>query len=344
MPKVDWANKKVLVCGGAGLIGSHVAKELVGRGAFVTVVDNLSSGSQQNIRGIACTFVPADLRIPKACVSLMEDVDYAFQFAANMGGIGFITSVGLDVMADSALININMARAYLGSNAKGMVYSSSACAYPIHLQEGADVTALKESDAYPANPDAFYGWEKVFAEKLYEAAAKDYGKEVMLAEFGKMWDVSIRIARFHNVFGGIYTGFDEKRGKAPCHLILKVLDCPDGGEIEVWGDGKATRSFLYIDDCVEGVLKLMESEYPHPVNIGSDRLVTVDELANIIIGISGKKIGLRHDLTKPEGVKGRNADLTLVKAVLGWEPKVSLDEGLAKTYEWAKEHRGELEL
>jgi nucleoside-diphosphate-sugar epimerase len=199
---------------------------------------------------------------------------------------------------------------------------------------------LKESDAWPAQPDAFYGIEKLFTEKVCEAANRDYGKR----ELKDTMDAGIRVARFHNVFGEVFTAFDKEKGKAPCHLIWKVMNCPDGGEIEVWGDGKATRSFLYIDDCIDGILKLINSDYPYPVNIGSDRLVTVDELANIIIGISGKKIGLRHDLTKPQGVRGRNASLDLVKEVLGWQPKISLEEGLRRTYQWAEKNRDILEV
>jgi len=327
-----WHGKKVLVAGGAGLIGSHMARALSGKGARVCVADNLSSGSLKNIQDFEdnVDIQVVDLREESNCMKLTKDIDYVFQFAANMGGIGYITQIGADIMRDSSLININMLHASHLNKVKGYFYSSSACVYPEYLQKSAEVTPLKEEDAIPAEPDQFYGWEKLFTEKLCEGYQKDYG-------------MNIRLARFHNVLGEVYTAFDKFKAKAPCHIILKVLNCPDGGEIEIWGDGKQTRSFLYIDDCIEGVLKLMEGDYEKPINIGSDRLVTIDELAKIIIDISGKKISIKHDLTKPQGVRGRNADLTLIKKVLNWEPKVSLEEALKRTYDWAKERMTELE-
>lgn len=326
-----WHDKKVLVTGGAGLIGSHLARTLLGKGARVCIADNLSSGSLKNIEDIQdkVDVQVVDLREESNCMKLTKDMDYVFQLAANMGGIGYITSVGADIMRDNILINANMLQASLENKVEGYFYSSSACVYPEYLQKGADVTPLKEEDAIPADPDQFYGWEKILAEKLCEAYQKDYG-------------MNIRIARLHNVFGEVYTAFDNQKGKAPCHLILKALRYPEQ-DFVIWGDGKQTRSFLYIDDCLEGVLKLMESDYTKPVNIGSDRLVTIDELAEIIIKISGKEISIKHDLSKPQGVRGRNADLTLVKSVLGWEPKISLEEGLRRTYQWAKERVTELE-
>jgi nucleoside-diphosphate-sugar epimerase len=327
---IEWSNQKVLICGGAGMIGSHLAKTLAGMGSNVTIADNLSSASQKNIEGIAASFRRYDLRDKDRCKEVVRGQDYIFQLAANMGGIGYITSVGADIMYDSAQINLNMLDAYRNSDAKGYFYSSSACVYPEYLQTNTEVKPLKETDAYPAMPDQFYGWEKLFSEKVCEAFQKDYG-------------LNIRMARFHNVFGPVYTAFDRKKGKAPCHIIYKVLTSADGAEIEIWGDGKQTRSFLYIDSCVEGVLKLVESDYTKPVNIGSDRLVTIDELTKIIIKISGKEIAIRHDVSKPQGVRGRNADLTLVKSALGWEPKISLEEGLRRTYQWAMERVTELE-
>ncbi len=327
---MDWLNHKVLICGGAGMIGSHLAKTLSEAGSEVTIVDNLSSGSKKNIEGIDAKFILYDLRDINKCKEVVKGQDYIFQLAANMGGIGYITSIGADIMYDSAMINLNMLDAYRGSNARGYFYSSSACIYPEYLQTSADIKPLKEDDAYPAMPDQFYGWEKLFTEKVCEAYQRDY-------------NLNIKVARFHNIFGPAYTAFDEKKAKAPCHITLKIIACPDGGEIDIWGDGKQTRSFLYIDSCIEGILKLMESDYNKPLNIGSDRLVTIDELAGIIIDISGKKINIKHDLSKPQGVRGRNADLTLVKKVLGWKPKIELEEGLKITYQWALEHMKELE-
>ncbi len=328
---INWEKKKILVAGGAGLIGSHIARTLVNKGALVTVADDLSSGSRKNFEDFKSKieFVSADLRKEANCVKLSKGKDYVFQLAANMGGIGYITAVGADIMRDNILINVNMVQSSFENKIKGYFYSSSACVYPEYRQKDSAVTPLKESDAIPADPDQFYGWEKLATEKLCEAYQKDYG-------------MNIRMARFHNVYGEVFTAFDKDKGKAPCHIIMKALRYPEQ-EFVLWGDGKQTRSFLYIDDCVDGVLKLMDSNYMKPVNIGSDRLVTIDELAQIIIKISGKNIEVRHDLSKPQGVRGRNADIALVKKEVGWEPKVSLEEGLKRTYEWAKSRTDELE-
>jgi GDP-D-mannose 3',5'-epimerase len=327
---IKWDKKKVLVGGGAGLIGSHLARTLVKKGAEVFVADNLSSGSPKNIEDIKnkVKFKSSDLRKENNCAELTRDVDYVFQLAANMGGIGYITAVGADIMRDNILINTNMLQAAMSNKVEGYFYSSSACVYPEYRQKDAAVTPLKEADAIPAEPDQFYGWEKLVTEKMCEAYQKDYG-------------MNIRMARFHNVYGEVYTAFDKDKGKAPCHIIMKALRYPEQDFI-LWGDGKQTRSFLYIDDCVEGVLKLMESNYLKPVNVGSDRLVTIDELAQIVINISGKNISIKHDLSKPQGVRGRNADITLVKKEVGWEPKISLEEGMRRTFEWAKVRMNEL--
>jgi len=328
---VDWTNSKVLVAGGAGLIGSHMARTLLKRGARVRVADDLSSGSLNNIKDIKnkIDFHKEDLRDKKNCLKLTKGVDYVFQFAANMGGIGYITSIGADIMRDNILINTNMLQSAHENKVIKYFYSSSACVYPEYLQKDAKVAPLKEDDAYPADPDQFYGWEKIFTEKLCEAYRTDYG-------------MNIKIARFHNIYGEVYTAFDKQKGKAPCHLIMKAIKYPEQDYV-VWGDGKQTRSFLYIDDCIEAVLRLMDSDYTGSINIGSDRMVTIDELAEMTIKISGKKIEIKHDLSKPQGVRGRNADLTLVKKVLNWEPRVSLEEGLKSTYDWAKDRFAELE-
>jgi nucleoside-diphosphate-sugar epimerase len=328
---ITWDKKRVLVAGGAGLIGSHLARNLANKGAKVCVADNLSGGSLKNIEDIKnkVEFISADLRTETNCTKLTKDMDYVFQLAANMGGIGYITAVGADIMRDNILINVNMLQASLKNRVKEYFYSSSACVYPEYRQKDANVTPLKESDATPADPDQFYGWEKLVTEKICEAYQKDYG-------------MNIRMARFHNVYGEVYTAFDKDKGKAPCHIIMKALRYPEE-EFVIWGDGKQTRSFLYIDDCVDGVLKLMESNYTKPVNIGSDRLVTIDELARIVIDTSDKNITVKHDLSRPQGVRGRNADITLVKKEVGWEPQVSLEEGLRRTYEWAKTRIDELE-
>jgi len=244
--------------------------------------------------------------------------------AADMGGIGYITQVGADIMKNNALININMLEASTRNGVKRFFFSSSACVYPEYKQLDPNVTALKEEDAIPAQPDQFYGWEKLFTEKLCEAYKRDKGLDV-------------RVARFHNIYGpyGVYEGGREK---APAALCRKVALARDGDEIEIWGDGKQTRSFCYIDDCVEGIWRLMNSDYDQPLNIGSDELVTIEDLAKMIIEISGKKLRLKYDLSKPQGVRGRNSDNTKIKQVLGWAPSTPLRVGIERTYRWIEQH------
>ena len=261
-----------------------------------------------------------DLRIPENCLKATEGIDKVYNLAANMGGIGFITSVFADVMHDNVLVNTYMLEASVRNKVKRFLFSSSACVYPNYKQTKPNVEGIKEEDVYPADPNEAYGWEKLFTEEMVKAYQKDYGLDV-------------RIARYHNIYGpeGTYKGGREK---APAALCRKVAEASDPGVIEIWGDGEATRSFCYIDDCVRGTAMLMESDYDKPLNIGSDRLVTIDELAGIVIKISGKSITKTYNLSAPEGVRGRNADLSLVKKVLGWEPKVKLEEGLERTYSW----------
>lgn len=310
---------RCLVTGGCGFIGSHLANYLKQKGYWIRVTD---------IKPVNECYLPlkvdevlrVDLRNFENCLKVTKGIDYVYNLAANMGGIGYITQVGADIMRDNVLINTNMLEACRQNNVKRIFFSSSACIYPTYRQEEPNVEPLKEEHAVPANPDNYYGWEKLFTEKLMEAYNRDYGLE-------------IRIARLHNIYGpyGTYKGGKEK---APASLCRKVAEAKDGSHIIVWGDGKQTRSFLYIEDCVRAIDMLMESNFDKPLNIGSDRLVTIDELAEIIIKISGKNLTIKHDLTKPQGVRGRNADLSLIKKVLGWEPKVSLEEGLEKTYRW----------
>ena len=312
--------ERILVTGGGGFIGSHMARYLHSQGHFVRVAD---IKFDDYIQEKYCSErLQLDLRKLENCLKATQGVDKVYNFAANMGGIGFITSVSADVMHDNVLINTHMLEASVQNNVKRFLFSSSACIYPNFKQTKPDVEGLKEEDAYPADPNEAYGWEKLFTEEMLKAYQGDY-------------QLDVRIARYHNIYGpeGTYKGGREK---APAALCRKVAEAADFGTITIWGDGTATRSYCHIDDCIRGTVMLMESEYDKPINIGSDRLVSVDELADIIIAISGKKISKTHDLTAPEGVKGRNADLTLVKKVLGWEPQVSLEDGLEKTYRWIK--------
>ena len=314
-------NKRILVTGAGGFIASHTALELYRQGNFVRAVDTKWGNYIQE--AYSNEKITLDLRDKDNCLQATKDIDLVFNFAANMGGIGFITEVGADVMHDNVLINCYMAESCIENKIERLFFSSSACIYPTYKQEEPEVKALGEEDAYPADPDNFYGWEKIFTEKLLEACKKDYGLEV-------------RIARYHNIYGpqGTYKGGREK---SPAALSRKIAQASNPGEIEIWGDGKQTRSFCYIDDCIQGTLKLMESDYNKPLNIGSDRLVTIDELADIIIRISGKKISKKYNLGAPQGVRGRNADLTLCKRVLHWQPEISLEDGLRRTYEWIKQ-------
>jgi GDP-D-mannose 3',5'-epimerase len=310
--------ERILITGGNGFVGSHLATYLLQRGDFVRVVD---VNPNEYMKGKYCSEdLRLDLRNWKNCVAVTKGIDKIYNLAANMGGIGFITEVGAEVMHDNILINTYMLEASRRNKVKRYFFSSSACVYPTFRQTDPDVEGLREEDAYPADPDNFYGWEKLLTEKMCEAYHRDYGLEV-------------RIARYHNIYGpeGTYKGGREK---SPAALCRKVAEASNPGEILVWGDGKQTRSYCYIDDCVRGTVKLMESDYDKPMNIGSERLVTIDELADMITKISGKVITKSYDLNAPQGVRGRNADIRLARKVLEWEPKVSLEEGLAKTYKW----------
>lgn len=310
--------EKTLITGGNGFIGSHLAKHLIQKGDFVRVVD--VNPNEYMTEKYCSEDLRLDLRELKNCLTATKGIGKVYNLAANMGGIGFITEVGAEVMHDNILINTCMLEASRRNKVKRYFYSSSACIYPTYRQTDPNVKGLREEDAYPADPDNFYGWEKLLTEKMCEAYQRDYG-------------FNVHIARYHNIYGpeGTYKGGREK---SPAALCRKVAEASNPGEITIWGDGKQTRSYCYVDDCVRGTVALMESDYDKPLNIGSERLVTIEELADMIINASGKKIVKRHDLMAPQGVRGRNADITRARKALGWEPKVSLEEGLARTYKW----------
>ena len=310
---------KALVCGAGGFIGSHLARELLEMGHEVRAVDIKWDGYMMH--RYYSEKRTLDLRLLANCRKAVEGVDWVFQLAADMGGIGYITQHAADVMHNNVLINTYMLEAALEAKVKRYLFSSSACVYPNFKQTTPEAVGLKESDAIPADPNEAYGWEKLFTEQMVAGYARDCGLDV-------------RVVRYHNIYGPMGT-YDGGREKAPAALCRKVALAKDNGDIDIWGDGSATRSYCYVQDAVRGTIALMKSDYKEPVNIGSDRLVSVDELADIIIGISGKKLSKSY-IDGPVGVMGRNADLTLVKEVLNWQPWVSLEEGLAKTYAWIK--------
>ncbi|RTZ96622.1 MAG: NAD-dependent dehydratase [Deltaproteobacteria bacterium] len=311
--------KDALVCGAGGFIGSHMVKRLKEEGFWVRGVDLKFPEFSETT---ADDFVLGDLRDPAFCRSVVDrKFDEVYQFAADMGGAGYLFTGenDADVMHNSAMVNLNVLDACRKRNVRRIFYSSSACIYPIFNQMDPDTPNCTEKSAYPAQPDSEYGWEKLFSERLYLSYHRNYRLDV-------------RIARYHNIFGpeGVYQGGKEK---APAAVCRKVALAPDGGKIEIWGDGKQTRSFLYIDECLEGTLRLMRSDWTGPVNIGSDEMVTINQLADLVMDISGKELSKNH-VAGPVGVRGRNSDNRLIFERLGWKPVQPLKAGLQETYQW----------
>lgn len=324
--------KKVIVLGGGGFIGGHLGKKLKEQGAHVRIAD--IKNHEYFIHDEIChEFIKCDLTDPKSVeVVITENCDEVYQLAADMGGAGYIFTGNNDanVMHGSAMINLNVAHECVRKNVKKVFYSSSACMYPEHNQLDPDNPNCEESSAYPANPDSEYGWEKLFSERLFLAYKRNY-------------KLDVKIARFHNIFGpqGTWKGGKEK---APAAMCRKASETDEGSGIEVWGDGLQTRSFLYVSECIEAVLRLMNSEFSGPVNIGSEEMVTINQLAQMAIEISGKNIKInnlggqdfidKYGFNCPTGVRGRNSDNKLYREKIGWEVSMPLKEGMIKTYNW----------
>jgi GDP-D-mannose 3', 5'-epimerase len=307
------------VCGAGGFIGSHMVTRLQQEGFWVRGVDlKFPEFSPTQ----ADDFIIGDLRDPQLCRYAVDlPFDEVYQFAADMGGAGFVFTGenDADIMHNSALINLNMLEACYRRNIKRIFYSSSACMYAEYNQKDPDNPICSEDSAYPAQPDSDYGWEKLFSERLYLAFQRNHG-------------MAVRIARYHNIFGpeGTWRGGREKAPAALCRKVAKAAPC---GEIEIWGDGEQTRSFLYIDECLEGTLRLMRSDFTGPFNIGSEEMVTINQLADLVMAIAGKHLTKRHILG-PQGVRGRNSDNRLICEKLGWKPTQPLEAGLRVTYDW----------
>jgi nucleoside-diphosphate-sugar epimerase len=315
--------RKILVTGAGGFIGHHLAKYLVAKGYWVRGVDIKYPEYEPSA---AHEFHILDLRRWDNCLMATSGIEEVYALAAEMGGIGFIEEFKGRIVRDSTLINMHTIDAARVNGIRRFLFTSSACVYPKYLQQDANVTPLKEEDAYPADAEDGYGWEKLYMERTCRHYREDFGLET-------------RIVRFHNIFGPLGT-YDGGREKSPAAICRKIALANDGDTIEVWGDGEQTRSYCYIDDCVNGIYRLMRSDYCEPLNLGQDRLISINELVDMTAKIAGKRIFKHYDLSKPQGVRGRNSDNSRLRQVLGWEPSVSLEDGIAKTYAFIA---GELE-
>lgn len=310
---------RVLVTGAGGFIGHHLVNYLKDRNYWVRAVD-VKLPEYEESR--ADDFQVADLREYQSCIDAVADIECVFHLAADMGGIGYISKYHSNVCSNNTLMNLNMLNAAVQADVQKFLFSSTACVYPLSLQKRSDITALKETDAHPAEPEEGYGWEKLYMEKLCQYYAEEN-------------DLGVRIVRLHNVYGplGSWTGGREK---APAAICRKIALANDKESIEVWGDGDQTRSFMYVDDCVEGLHRIMNSEFGAPLNLGRDDLISLKALVQLVAKIANKKIEIAYAKDKPVGVRGRNSENSLIKRVLNWEPSIPLESGLIKTYDWIR--------